>query len=298
MSIIKPFTFVAGTKARADEVNRDFDVLYSQVNSNISSISDLNTDVENLDQDKADKEGSASQTFKVANPVNNYDAVNKQTMNNKLTPLFSYIDGLIITKDNNDSKTIIVSAGSCYDSTKEVVLSLSLPLSKQNATQSANSTYYVYIIGDNSGATTNIIISVDAVTPTLPTGYTKFRQIGYYVTDGNSNIVVIQRSGDYSLSIRQVTNDIMPDYSRLFTVGNNYTSTVNGWLIWTVNSGNSIHYNMWVRVNGVTVGAGNNGRSDGSSLDSGIVPIKVGDIVTHAGTGTFNLLVCPCVGWR
>jgi hypothetical protein len=90
----------------------------------------------------------------------------------------------------------------------------------------------------------------------------------------------------------------MPDYSRSFAVGNNYTSTVNGWLVWTVNSGNSIHYNMWVRVNGVTVGAGNNGRSDGSSLDSGIVPIKVGDVVTHAGTGTFNLLVCPCVGWR
>ena len=39
MAITKPFTFVAGTKARANEVNQDFDVLYSEVNSIDSTLS-------------------------------------------------------------------------------------------------------------------------------------------------------------------------------------------------------------------------------------------------------------------
>lgn len=271
MSIIKPFTFVAGTKARADEVNRDFDVLYSQVNSNISSINDLNTDVENLDQDKADKEGSTSQTFKVANPVNNYDAVNKQTMGNKITPLYGYIDGLIITKDNNDSKTIIVSAGSCYDTTKEVALSLSLPLSKQNATQSANSTYYVYIIGDNSGSNTDILISVDAVTPTLPTGYTKFRQIGYYVTDGNNIIRTIYNNGIGSLNT--VWNNAFPSNRYIdltWVAGGSFVAPADGWFC--VNA-NYKEGGVGLYINGL--GMGNSISNNSGARTYGNVSVEV-----------------------
>ena len=57
MSITKPFTFVAGTKARANEVNQNFDVLYSQVNSNISAINTNANDIDTLDSNKANING-------------------------------------------------------------------------------------------------------------------------------------------------------------------------------------------------------------------------------------------------
>lgn len=80
MSIVKPFTFVAGTKAKAGEVNDNFDVLYSQVNSNISELAQINIDIDNIGLNKADVNGNSTQRFSVADAVNNTDAVNKQYM--------------------------------------------------------------------------------------------------------------------------------------------------------------------------------------------------------------------------
>lgn len=76
MAITKPFTFVAGTKARANEVNQNFDVLYSEVNSIDSTLTSIDVNIQSLQDDKANINGSASQRFQVAPAVNSYDAVN------------------------------------------------------------------------------------------------------------------------------------------------------------------------------------------------------------------------------
>lgn len=80
MSIVKPFTFVAGTKAKAGEVNDNFDILYAQVNANISELAQVNIDIDNMGLNKADVNGNSTQRFSVADAVNNTDAVNKQYM--------------------------------------------------------------------------------------------------------------------------------------------------------------------------------------------------------------------------
>lgn len=80
MSIVKPFTFVAGTKAKAGEVNDNFDVLYTQVNANISELAQINIDIDNIGLNKANINGNSTQRFSVADAVNNTDAVNKQYM--------------------------------------------------------------------------------------------------------------------------------------------------------------------------------------------------------------------------
>lgn len=77
MGIVKPYTFVAGSKARANEVNENFDLLYQQVNSNISNITQNETDIAQLGSSKANINGSSTQRFAVGNPVSNSDAVNK-----------------------------------------------------------------------------------------------------------------------------------------------------------------------------------------------------------------------------
>ena len=77
MSIAKPFTFTPNTYAKSSEVNQDFDVLYSQVNTNISNIAQNATDIDNLDSNKANINGSSAQRFTVADPVVSNDAINK-----------------------------------------------------------------------------------------------------------------------------------------------------------------------------------------------------------------------------
>jgi len=189
MSISKPFTFTAGTKARANEVNTDFDILYSQVNTNISDIAQINRDVGELELNKAEVNGSSTQRFAVADAVSPADAVNKQSLTKSITNILDYISGLTIEKDTNSpNDTILVNPGSCYDNEKEIVLVLSDITSKQNLNQGANVTYYVYIIGSATGSSIDILISSSSVEPTLPTGYTKFRNIGSFKTNSSNNI--------------------------------------------------------------------------------------------------------------
>ena len=89
MGIVKPYTFVAGSKARANEVNENFDLLYQQVNSNISNITQNETDIAQLGSSKANINGSSTQRFAVGNPVSNSDAVNKgYLLKNGLPPGF------------------------------------------------------------------------------------------------------------------------------------------------------------------------------------------------------------------
>lgn len=233
MSIAKPFTFVAGQKARANEVNADFDTLYSQVNINIADIAQINRDVDSIEANKADINGNSTQRFAVANPVNTTDAVNKQTLSKSITNVLDLINGLIIEKDTNSpNDTILVNPGSCYDSTKQVILELTNITSKQNINQGANTTYYVYIIGNETGSSIDIIISNSSVEPTLPTGYTKFRNIGSFTTDSDNSIDKI-----YNYSISLLTNPsyiidwCMPDYTAGINIASlPYTAPTSGFV--------------------------------------------------------------------
>lgn len=189
MSIAKPFTFVANTFAKASEVNADFDTVYSQVNTNISNIAQNATDIDNLENNKANINGSTAHRFAVADAVSNGDAINKQSLMKAIGNSIGIISGFVITKDSGSpNDTILVYAGSCYDSTSSVVLSTSSNISKKNSPQSANSTYYVYVIGNATGSQTDILISTSSTTPTFPSGYTLFRIIGYFTTDSSANI--------------------------------------------------------------------------------------------------------------
>ena len=234
MSIAKPFTFTANTYAKASEVNADFDVVYSQVNTNISAIAQNATDIDNLENNKADINGSTSQRFAVADAISNGDAINKQTLFKAIGNSLDYISGLVITKDSGSpNDTIIVSEGSCYDSTKAIVLSLGSSISKQNLNQGANTTYYVYIIGNSTGSLIDILISTSSITPGLPTGYSLFRQIGSYTTNSNGNIDMII-SGSNSVSVGSVANGSMvPNWSAKVgrSLDTTYTADSNGYII-------------------------------------------------------------------
>ena len=230
MSIAKPFTFVANTYAKASEVNADFDTVYSQVNSNISAIAQNATDIENLENNKADINGSSAQRFAVADAITDSDAINKRSLRASIANSIDYISGFTITKDSGSpNNTIIVSAGSCYDSTKTVVLSKANSTTKQNLNQGASTTYYVYIIGNSTGSSVDVLISTSSTSPALPTGYSLFRQIGYYTTDSDShiqNIFCLSNSSIFRAS------NVIPDYSNVQarSVNTNYIAEEPGWV--------------------------------------------------------------------
>lgn len=282
MSITKPFTFVAGTKARANEVNQNFDVLYSQVNSNISAINTNANDIDTLDSNKANVNGSSSQRFAVADPTSPSDAVNKQSLTKAIGNSINYIDGYVISKDSgNPNNTILVTPGSCYDSTKKIVLTKDTSTTKQNTSQGASLTYYVYVIGNNSGSSVDILISDLSVTPLLPEGYEKFRQIGNYTTDSSGNIHIISNYSN-SVSATTIVNSIFPDYSKGYSVGLPYTVTSSGFMFIQVTGYDSWHY---ATVNDKRIGA-SNGYSGGMTVGNGVVfPVSSGDVVQRSNAG-------------
>ena len=231
MSIVKPYTFVAGNKARANEVNEDFDVLYQQVNANITDIANIEGDVQTLSYTKADINGSSVQRFAVADPVSSGDAVNKRTFFKQIANSIDYIGGLTISKDSGSpNDTILVDPGAAYDSTKTIVLALDVLTTKQNTTQSASTTYYIDIIGNATGSSIDILISTEASVPTLPTGYTLYRQIGYYTTNSSANInSVYSASNSQVITKEQIVSYCMPDYSKsvAFSTSGTFTMPVD-----------------------------------------------------------------------
>lgn len=230
MAILKPYTFTAGTKARASEVNANFDALYKEVNSLESRIIDYEAQIQDLQNTKADINGSYLNRFAVANPITNYDAVNKQYLQNATANSITYINGLGITKVGD--ATISVDAGSCYDSTDTQLLVLENSLEKQNQTQAASSIYYVYILSTTGGE--DILIFPES---SLPSEYSYHRRIGSYTTDSDNKILQInvEQLSQYSSSStffaqtsKDITNLVTPDYSAGYGIGNGWTATTDG----------------------------------------------------------------------
>lgn len=235
MSLTGLITFTAGTKAKASEVNSNFNTVKSFVDTLESNIATNTSDIEALDSGKADINGDATVRFAVANAVNNTDAVNKQTAFAYIYNGRRYIDGFKIAKTASD--TISVQAGSCYDSTFEQIMYIASPSSVQNTTQSVNTTYYVYVVAKTGGVDPQIIISTSSTTPTLPSGYTLYRCIGEYttLTDGVDTVTnAISDIKSYSTPNTEITPDTSAGVTKTIADGDDepyvYTAQSDGFI--------------------------------------------------------------------
>lgn len=191
---IIPNTFIAGTKAKANEVNENF-TSAKQFMDNLETEQATNTaDILQLEQNKADLNGSFEQRFQVADATNSFDAINKQTLLNLVKNTQEVIKGFVLSKFNNT--TVSATAGSCYNSTFEYMITSTTSLSKSQSNLGNNAKYYVYVCADKDNGNCKLVISLSNRTPELPSGFEYFRQLGYFTTDGKGNINQVLNNSD------------------------------------------------------------------------------------------------------
>lgn len=181
-----PNTFVAGTKARANEVNENFTSLKQFIDTLEVQASTNEINITNIENNKANINGSNQQRFQVANPTASFDAVNLQTLKDKTLNSRSVIDGFELSKFDNH--TITASAGNCYDSSYVYMISSSTSLQESVESPGENATYYVFVCADEQSNENQIVASLSPTTPEVPTGYDYYRRIGKFTTDGDGYI--------------------------------------------------------------------------------------------------------------
>lgn len=292
MSLTGLVTFIAGTKAKASEVNNNFSKVKSFVDGLETSIASNSADILLLENGKADINGSATVRFAVADAVNDTDATNKETVYTYTDNSRRYINGFKIAKTASD--TISVTAGSCYDSTFESIMILDSASSVQNTTQSKDTTYYVYVVAKANGIDPQVIISTSSTNPTLPSGYTLYRNIGVYDTTTDTVVTPSVNTIASITSYSTPNNDIMPNYSagvvRYQTDYNDdnitrkYKATCDGFILI---QGQAWQDNKLI-IDGVTVFSSYIANADGPPA-SGLIPVSKGSIYEATSSSTTGI---------
>lgn len=125
------------------------------------------------------------------------------------TPLRGHIDGLTLSTAGS-STTMAVAAGEAADSTTTALLTLAASISKTTSAWAvgtaaggldtgaiANSTWYhFHLIRRPDTGVVDVLFSLSATAPTLPTNYTQFRRIGSGRTNGSAQWVRFFQTGD------------------------------------------------------------------------------------------------------
>jgi hypothetical protein len=120
------------------------------------------------------------------------------------TSSYGYIGGLIASNNGTDANNDIdISAGECIDSTNASIL-VGTAMTKQldaawaagtnaggldTGTKAVSTEYYIHAILKDADSTVDYLLSTSRTAPTMPTGYTLFRNIGWCKTDGSGNIL-------------------------------------------------------------------------------------------------------------
>lgn len=131
----------------------------------------------------------------------------------KVDPSFfrGFIDGFEVGAPGG-ANVITIGPGVCIDSTNTHFIKITTTFTKSLASFAAgtgnggldtgttlgaiNTPYFILAILNPTTGATDYILSLSATAPTLPTGFTIFRVVGWDKTDGSKNLLQIQQRGD------------------------------------------------------------------------------------------------------
>ena len=187
MPFLIPYTFQAGTKAKANEVNENFLAVKQFVDLLEQDSAQLQVNVSDIEANKADLNGNSNVRFQVDDAVNGKDAVNLDTLKGQVANTLDYISGFVLTRVSDTQ--VRASAGSCYDSTLEHMITSTGNLTLTASGLGANATYYVYVVAtSNNSQTPQLAYGTSSSTVALPEGYDIYRRLGYFTTDADGDI--------------------------------------------------------------------------------------------------------------
>ena len=260
--------FEPNTIAKSSEVNHNFDLLNGLLQDVMARLSDAENSIEQLEENKADLNGSQLETFDVGNAVTDTSAINLATLNNRFGNLIYYIYGLVITVDPSDDSKIIVSSGSCYDSTGTVVITLENAVSQPGQGEpafSASTTYTVYIVS-NGNNSVDIDVTSDPASYIPSKNY--YRRLGTFGTNASgkvdgatiTNESNTQSSGVMMFTASQMSSDKLPVDSQ--------DSSARSFSNYLPNNGKT--YLVWVYAS--ISGTGSNGYR---SVQSDVMPSAI-----------------------
>lgn len=193
MPIEIPYTFIAGSKAKASEVNANFDAIATFVDSLETGSAELESLITQMENSKANINGSLSEIFRMGDALTDYDGVNLRTFRKLTANSKGTIFGFELAKQSNIS--VNATPGACWDSTFTSMMVSNTSLVAEQSNLSANTTYYIYVTSDAQTQECQLIISLSNSNPTLPTGYEYYRQLGKAITDGNGYISYVETNG-------------------------------------------------------------------------------------------------------
>lgn len=277
-----PYTFIAGTKAKANEVNGNFTSIKQFVDQLESNLATAELDINNLETNKADINGSQNEVFQVADAENNKDAVNLETLRAQTVNSLDVIRGFIPFMSN--ATTISCTAGNCWDSTYKQMINSYTVLSLQDTALAANTTYFIYVCYDKETSGCKLAFSTNSNTPTLPAGYDYFRIVGSFTTNSSRHIDTVYPIGSVDLSSK--TGFIGPYITALPIPST--TVAAHNCFVYTKLAGNGS--SIMVQINGVEVSYQTSG-SKWFNATSTLIPVKKGQIITIAGYGAVGVSI-------
>ena len=277
-----PYTFIAGTKAKANEVNGNFTSIKQFVDQLESNLATAELDINNLETNKADINGSQNEVFQVANAENNKDAVNLETLKAQTVNSLDTIRGFIPFMSN--AITISCTAGNCWNSTYEQMISSSTVLSLQDTTLAASAIYYIYVCYDKETSGCMLAFSTNSNIPTLPAGYDYFRRVGSFTTNSIGQIDTVYPIGSVDLSSR---TGFIGTYITALPI-NSTTVAAHNCFIYTKLAGNNSY--IMVQINGAEVSYQASG-SKWYNTTTSLIPVKKGQLITIAGNGSVGASV-------
>lgn len=270
-----PYTFIAGQTAKANEVNENFLGVKQFVDILEENEAQCELDIATLETNKADINGNNSYRFQVADALNTMDAVNLQTLDERIANSKGVINGFDLVFSGTNQ--IILTSGVCYDSTMKEIITSTLNLTINTSTVGANQTQYVYVVYNKDTGEVKGIVNASTTTPSMPVGFTHFRRIGIITTNVNGRIDYINKDG-------------LPDLrSKVGFIGTyigeaaSTTVAANVWLYVAINQNDAT---MQVTINGLEVASLARGSKWGTTT-SALIPCQKGQVVqiNHAGFG-------------
>ena len=190
MSLILPYIFTGGTSAKAQEVNANFQQVKRFVDKLEEQQSNYSELIADLQNNKAELNGSSSNVFNVASPTGDNNAVNKAYLDQQMSIFKPVIIGLKVTKIGNQSFTIGI--GSCFDSNYLHPIINRVVYSSYSYPFDASTTYNIYVTARVSDSMDfNCVFTTGANTPTLIYEDTIYRKIGTLTTDASAYIDTI-----------------------------------------------------------------------------------------------------------